>query len=1174
MTSVNNLLTIAYMNIHGQSKLTTVKQLQIQDFMKYNKIDILHMQECNIDSETFSVCDFISSSFNIISNNSENKFGTASLVRSDLIFENVRCDTAGRGIVFDISQVSFGNFYAHSGTDGPSRANRETFCAETIPNLFMNSQPSGCLGGDFNMIINKQDATAHQAAKMSPTFQRVVNTFNWVDSYRILHPTAKQFSRYYGDSRSEGATRIDRSYHYGDITIKKATYHPLAFSDHHAHVLTIELPDPFSRLLCPQAQPPFRIKAEVVQDEIFQQQLSEAMSMWQNVRSFGLDVLTWWENLVKPGIKKLALKRSRDLNKINKEELNLLRLRQGYLNRKIVMGETWRLGELKAIHASIEDWYSKESSKIKYQSQADEHQSEEKVRIYHHDLHRKKIKKSSILKLETPSGILLGHKACAEYLEQSVEDLLLHPVLLNQAAQEVLLDEVLPVFSDTDNKKLLKLPTKVEVYDTIADSNQHAAPGTDGLTSFFYKQCFKTIGDPLTDVVKAVFSGQKPTLSQRTSRMVFGSKPKKANSTKPSDKRRISLLNSDFKTISGLESRRFKATATKTLSPYQLVAGDDRQIHHGINLARDAIQAATKLTSSGCGIADTDYQAAFDFLVMSWVFLVLKKKGVCDGVINRLKNLYHDNLSIIVVNNIEGKCVKNLRLSLRQGDIPSMFFFAFGIDPLISYLDKRLTGILITSLPVLGPVPATFSADKLPPLEERYRVISYADDLKPAITSMEELQLVNSASALFEAASGCRLHRDPASQKCKFLPLGKWRQKLKQVDLPDVCQYFVLSDHLDMVGVQLKSTWTQTRKANGDIIQERVSNTINPWRAGKFMALTMRPWSLNNFALSKVWFRSGSVDLREGDISAISKSVKSWLYADLYEKPSEAVMCRPPHFGGLGVNSVRYKAKAILIRTFLETAVNPKFRHSLFHSMLFRHHVLGDSTVPNPGFPPYYPESFFDIIRRVHLETSQNVTTMSIKEWTQVLTEENLTMEITATRQYKPCRAETASPNTDWALSWKFCRLQGLGSDLASFNFKLLHKLLVTKERIHQMTPASSPLCSHCSNANEDLPHALIYCDYNQDAGNKVLSTVQQYVPNISGPAMLRLELTDLPENAEFPLIFFASSVLMAIWEKRMSKTRISIFDIRSTLEAKCLLLRKTRLQHHVPVLEEMIMYL
>jgi hypothetical protein len=160
------------------------------------------------------------------------------------------------------------------------------------------------------------------------------------------------------------------------------------------------------------------------------------------------------------------------------------------------------------------------------------------------------------------------------------------------------------------------------------------------------------------------------------------------------------------------------------IATYQLVAGDDRRIHHGINLARDAIQAAGKSSKIGCGIADTDYQAAFDFLVMSWVFLVLRKKGLAESGINRLQNLYQDNLSIVVVNNIEGKCIKNIRLSLRQGDIPSMYFFAYGIDPLISYLDKRLSGILITSIPVLGPVPQYHHTDKLAPLDERYRVVS------------------------------------------------------------------------------------------------------------------------------------------------------------------------------------------------------------------------------------------------------------------------------------------------------------------------------------------------------------------------------------------------------------------------------------------------------------------
>ena len=180
-----------------------------------------------------------------------------------------------------------------------------------------------------------------------------------------------------------------------------------------------------------------------------------------------------------------------------------------------------------------------------------------------------------------------------------------------------------------------------------------------------------------------------------------------------------------------------------------------------------------------------------------------------------------------------------------------------------------------------------------------------------------------------------------------------------------------------MVGVQLKATWTQTRKVNGEILQERVTNTINPWRAGKFMHLSMRPWSLNSFVLSKVWFRCSTVDLRLSDISAINSSVKSWLYADMLEKPSEAVMCRPTLHGGLGVQSIKFRAQAGLIRTFMETAANPKFRHNLLHSHLFQFHVLGDTSLPDPGFPPYYPQAFFQAIKSVHDNTLLNVKTMS-----------------------------------------------------------------------------------------------------------------------------------------------------------------------------------------------------
>ena len=64
-----DILTIAYINIRGQTDLPVVKQLQIEDFAKFNKCDIVNMQEVHIDDDSFTSCDFINSNYNILSNN-------------------------------------------------------------------------------------------------------------------------------------------------------------------------------------------------------------------------------------------------------------------------------------------------------------------------------------------------------------------------------------------------------------------------------------------------------------------------------------------------------------------------------------------------------------------------------------------------------------------------------------------------------------------------------------------------------------------------------------------------------------------------------------------------------------------------------------------------------------------------------------------------------------------------------------------------------------------------------------------------------------------------------------------------------------------------------------------------------------------------------------------------
>ena len=137
------------------------------------------------------------------------------------------------------------------------------------------------------------------------------------------------------------------------------------------------------------------------------------------------------------------------------------------------------------------------------------------------------------------------------------------------------------------------------------------------------------------------------------------------------------------------------------------------------------------------------------------------------------------------------------------------------------------------------------------------------------------------------------------------------------------------------------------------------------------------------------------------------------------------------HMGGLGLHNVKYKALACLIRTFLETAVNPSFQRNLFHSILFRIHVLGDDSVPvNPPLPPYYSASFFQIIHQVKENTPLNVATMSNVQWYQLLVEQEVTMmePEDSPRKFIECRVERMSPTTSWETSWRRARLRGLGS--------------------------------------------------------------------------------------------------------------------------------------------------
>ena len=126
-----------------------------------------------------------------------------------------------------------------------------------------------------------------------------------------------------------------------------------------------------------------------------------------------------------------------------------------------------------------------------------------------------------------------------------------------------------------------------------------------------------------------------------------------------------------------------------------------------------------------------------------------------DKVISRIKNIASNRISIPVINNIPAKAIKNILVTLSQGCPSSKNW----INPFLIYMERRLHGILIHSLPTAGP--KLRNGLKPGRVDEHYKVYGLTDNAKPTVSIMAEFFLVDEAIPLFECSSGCRLHRDP-----------------------------------------------------------------------------------------------------------------------------------------------------------------------------------------------------------------------------------------------------------------------------------------------------------------------------------------------------------------------------------------------------------------------------
>ena len=201
-------------------------------------------------------------------------------------------------------------------------------------------------------------------------------------------------------------------------------------------------------------------------------------------------------------------------------------------------------------------------------------------------------------------------------------------------------------------------------------------------------------------------------------------------------------------------------------------------------------------------------------------------------------------------------------------------------------------------------------------------------------------------------------------------------------------------------------------------------------------------------------------------LQKITSLIKSWIYADLLVKPEEIVLYQARIHGGLGLINVKCRAMSELIKTFVDTAINPKYRRNLYHLALYKWYVEDDRTIPNPGKNPYYSNEFFATIKRIKQDGLLRISGLSIRQWYKVLLEQEIlnTTDSIGRQTKKLFKVEKDHPEVIWENVWSLVTLRGLESVDSSFLFRLLHSLLPTQERLFKIlgckvTSSCCPLC-------------------------------------------------------------------------------------------------------------------
>jgi exonuclease III len=693
--SLNSMtIKIATYNVRGLGNNN--KREQIFQWLKTQSFSVCLLQETHSTQNVINNWKHQWGGDIFLSGNSSNSEGIAILINSNCSYKIHKYQDIiqGRLQVLDIEindkLLTIVNIYGSNKDDVYILEKHEKFLED-------NEESNIIIGGDFNTVLSvlqdKKNSSNDTHKNCRIKLLTLLNTFNLIDIWRIQHPDKGKFT-WHSNNKPPIFCRLDYfliSEHLQNCIEKsdiKASYK----SDHCLVSMNLNLNT--------VAKGPgfFKLNNSLLLDKDYQTNIKNNINIITEINKDSNPNVIW--ELIKGTVRNESIKYATMKKKKQNQKENELNKTIEKLEEKICFSTdidtkleaTQELLETKQELDDILDYKLKGTI---LRSKAESVEFNEKNSKYFANLEKRNAEKKIISQLTINGNITSDQNKIR--VEQKSFYQNLYKIRHCQIDSYDFFNNSTNKLNQSETEKCEGFLTEYECKQALFYMKNGKSPGSDGLTTEFYKIFWKDIG---TYLVKSLnYSHKQGQLTELQTQSVITLLPKSGkDSTLLENWRPISLLNTDYKIATKAIANRLKHVLNSIIGSDQTGFIKGRYIGENIRLLCETLEYVDTHDIPSI-LFFADFEKAFDSLDHEYMFKVLIHFNFGESLISWIKLFYKGAKSSIISN---GHLTDffDVQRGVRQGCPLSPYLFIICIELLSNSISKndKIKGINMSGL--------------------------------------------------------------------------------------------------------------------------------------------------------------------------------------------------------------------------------------------------------------------------------------------------------------------------------------------------------------------------------------------------------------------------------------------------------------------------------------------